>query len=137
MVNHILESRKKCFKLAPGKICFPKRKPWWNAECASAVALIRRAFNKWRSHPVRTYQLEYRRLEARARRVIKRAKKLSWRKFLNNLNMHTKCSEVWHFFISFMGIGQPNCYPITINGNILIDAMAKAELFATHFKDIR
>ena len=51
--------------------------------------------------------------------------------------MHTGCSEVWGFFRrSFMDKGQPNCYPITTNGNILIDTMVKAELFATHFKEI-
>ena len=50
--------------------------------------------------------------------------------------MHTKCSEVWDFLRSFMDKGQPNCYPITTNGNTLIDTMVKAELFATHFKEI-
>ena len=50
--------------------------------------------------------------------------------------MHTKCSEVWDFFRSFTDKGQPNCYPITTSVNTLIDTMVKAELFATHFKEI-
>ena len=75
IVNHILESGKKCFKLAPGTICFPKRKPWWNAVCTRAVALKKRASNKWRHHPVRIHQLVYRNLAANTRRVIKREKK--------------------------------------------------------------
>ena len=104
--------------------------------CATAVALKRRAFNKWRRHPIRIHQLEYRKSEARARRVNKRAKKLSWRSFLSKLNMHTKCSEVWDFFRRFMGKGHPHCYPITANDTVLIDAMVKAELFATYFKAI-
>ena len=94
---NLIDSGQKHFYLGKGKICRPRPKPWWNEECSRAVALKRRAYNKWRRCPERVFQLNYRCLEAKARKIIVKVKKISWRKFCSTLNLHTSCSEVWRF----------------------------------------
>ena len=133
IINHMRDSGKKHFYLGKGKICMPKKKPWWNEECSKAVALKRRAYNRWRKRPERIFQLEYRRLEAKARKIILKVKRLSWRKFLSTLNLHSTCSEVWNFFRSILGTKIPHSFPLSANGVTLIGALAKAELLASHF----
>ena len=136
IINHIFQSGKRIFHLGKGKFCIPKRKPWWNAECSRWVALKRKAYNKFKRRPTRLLQLEYRRLEAKVKRVVLKAKRKSWRKFLSKLNLQISCTEVWRFLRSFMGKPTNNNYPLTQNGTTLIDAFAKAEFLAEQFDQI-
>ena len=74
IILHMKNAGEKHFYLGKGKICLPKSKPWWNDECSRAVALKRRAHNKWRRRPERIFQIEFRRLEARAKKIILKTK---------------------------------------------------------------
>ena len=131
--SHLIEAGKKQFYLGKGKICKFRNKPWWNEECSRAVAIKRRAFNKWHRCPERLFQLEFRRLEAKAKKIILKAKRISWRKFCNEFNLHTSFTEVWRFFKNFIGTSTSHSFPLTQNGKTLISAVAKAELIAHHF----
>ncbi|XP_068200731.1 uncharacterized protein [Palaemon carinicauda] len=86
ITNEILVAGKNCFKLGPGKFGSKPRKPWWNDECSRAVAIKRRAYNKWKRCPIRQAQLEYRRLEAKAKKIIRKSKRLSFHSFCSQLN---------------------------------------------------
>ena len=84
-----MSAGKASFVLGPGKMCQLPKKPWWNSECSRAVAVKRRAYARWRRQPIRAFQLEYRRLEAKDKKILKKFKKLSFREFLKKLNFNT------------------------------------------------
>lgn len=131
-----MEEGKKCFYLGVGKICKRPPRPWWNVECSRAVAIKRRAFQKWRRRPERIYQLEYRRLEAKAKKIIKKYKRISFREFCRKLSFSTSATEVWNFIKNIQGSGVSQSFPLTKNGVTLIDDMAKAEEMASFYNSI-
>lgn len=56
--------------------------PWWSKECDEAVRSRNKAYRRLRKYPMLVNVIEYKRLRAVARRIIKDAKRNSWRKFL-------------------------------------------------------
>ena len=72
ITSHIIESAKSCFNLKRGKICSRPPRPFWNEDCSRAVAIKRRAFNRWRRRPKLENKLVYGRLEAKAKKIIKK-----------------------------------------------------------------
>ena len=59
----------------------PMLVPWWNKECDEAVRNRNVAYRRFKKYPIIFNAIEYKRLRAVARRVIKEAKRCSWRKF--------------------------------------------------------
>lgn len=63
--------------------------PWWNKECDEAVKRRNVVYRRLRKYPILINAMEYKRLRAVARRVIKDAKRNSWRKFCSVLSPET------------------------------------------------
>lgn len=76
---------------------FKRRKivPWWNKDCDAAVRARNKAYRRLRKCPVVANWVEYKRLRAVARRVIKEAKRERWRKFCGTLGPDTPVTQVW------------------------------------------
>ena len=133
VTNIVVEAGKKSFYLGPGKICRKPSKPWWSEECSKAVALKRRAHRTWRKRPERFFQLEYRRLEAKAKRIIRRTKRICFRKFCAKLDFSVSSTFVWNFIRKISGFDVAHTFPLTQNGTLLLEDLAKAELLATFY----
>ncbi len=68
---------------------------WWSKECGEAVKSRNVAYRRLRKYPILINAMEYKRLRAVARRVIKDAKRNSWRKFCNTLGTETPVWKLW------------------------------------------
>ena len=135
--SRIVDTGKEIFFLGSGKICCKRtKKPWWNAECSKAVAVKRRAFKRWKKRPEKVFQLEYRRLEAKAKRIIRKTKRTCFREFCAGLDFNSSSSVVWAFIKKLAGFNISHTFPLTQNGILLIEDLAKAELLAGFYVSI-
>ena len=76
--------------------------PWWTAACKEAIAARKRAQNRFRrNRGLPHLLLEFKRAKARARQVIRKAKKDSWDNLLSFFNCRTPLSQLWEILRKF------------------------------------
>lgn len=82
--------------------------------------------------PNPTNIIDFRRLSAKAKRIIKNAKRDSWRKFCKHLSADTPTGQVWRVIRSMngKGSGASSDVPLEINGTIMQNASTKADILA-------
>lgn len=72
-----------------------KSVPWWNQQCKEAIRRSKHAFNVLKKHNTEENLIEFKRLRAKTRYIMKQSKKKSWREFVNKIDSSTSTSEVW------------------------------------------
>ena len=86
------------------------RKPWWNGEYEEAPKQRKKTLNQFKRNPshenLTNYKIEY----ARARRVIRRNMRNSWREYVSQLNNRTLVNTIWKMIKKIPGKVQ--CPPI-------------------------
>ena len=75
--------------------------PWWNDECREVIRLRKRALNRFRRSRQNALLLEYKQAKAKARQVIRKAKKDSWQNLLQRFNHTTPISQLWDIIRRF------------------------------------
>lgn len=70
--------------------------PWWNTECEHAIADSKKAFNKLKANNNQENLMNFKRLRARAKYVVKKSKKESWATFCSSINANTPMAAVWN-----------------------------------------
>ena len=85
-------------KLSSSKIKPKKAKYFWNAECSKAVAIRRRSRRKYEKNPTVQNRIEYNRLSAKCKKIIKKEKRKAWIEFCSTLDHTTSESHVWKIF---------------------------------------
>ena len=112
-----------------------KLTPWWSEECSSAVAARRQAYKLMQNHPIIDNIIEYKKLTAKARFIIKRSKKQSMHDYISTLNHSTPQSQIWKKIRAFKSTYSPPTFPLEdANGLPILDPIDKAELMSTHLK---
>jgi ribonuclease HI/endonuclease/exonuclease/phosphatase family metal-dependent hydrolase len=74
-----------------GKKCVP----WWTPEIGKLIKDRRRAERRHRRQPTQENLIAYKRCRAKARYVMKRARILSWQKYVSSINEKTSSQEMW------------------------------------------
>lgn len=84
-------------KATPQSVCKRTKKtvPWWNKEIEQAIRAKKKALNHFKKHSTQEYMITFKRERARARRLIRENKKLSWQTYINTLRADTPSGEVW------------------------------------------
>jgi len=90
--------------------------PWWNGECETAVRNRNLAYRQLRKYPMLCHVVEYKRLRAVARKVIKTAKRNSWRTFCGTLGPETPVRYLWSAVRSMSGIYKKKIDPSAKEG---------------------
>ena len=75
-------------------------------------------------------------MEAKARKVIKRCKKVSFQNFCKTLYFGSSSTRVWNFIRSIVGVGILYSFSSPQNGVVLVDDFAKAEVMAVYDRSI-
>ena len=116
-----------------------KHTPWWNQECEDAIKNSKKAYNRYKKQNTLENQIEFKRLKATAKRIIKENKKSSWIEYLQTMNLQTPIKDVWKKIKSIEG---NHFQPITtiIENNHIINkpheiANTFAETFAANSSD--
>ena len=71
--------------------------PYWNSECKSAIKNERKCFKKLRNNKTLSNAILYKVAKAKTKYVIKMAKQSYWENYCNQINGHTKLSNLWRF----------------------------------------
>ena len=72
-----------------------QRVPWWTPDCRRAICERNRTYRLFNSHISSENFCKYKQARARARRVIKQAKRDSWHSFVSTINPSTPSTQVW------------------------------------------
>lgn len=75
--------------------------PWWNDDCKAAIRLRKRALNRFRRSRQNALLMEYKKAKAKARQVIRKAKKDSWQNFIDQFIHTTPISRLWDIIRRF------------------------------------
>ena len=100
----LTEAADTTFKKTSGKIKTKYFKPWWNKECSKAVAERRRAKKRAERRPTIANTIELRKSTAKAKRIIKKTKRETWRNFCNTLTAETPTKKVWDLVKKLNGV---------------------------------
>ena len=112
--------------------------PWWNDQCKEAIQYRKRALNRYRRSRQNVLLLEYKKAKAKARQVIRQAKKESWQKLLNQFNHNTPIGHMWDTIRRFTRkerFRRP--LPVlSIGGDIVDDPLEVANAMGRFFSEL-
>lgn len=111
--------------------------PWWNDACHEALKKRRRALKIFSQYSTQTNLESFRRLRAKAKYVIKQAKKASWKQYISSITYLTPASQVWEKVRRISG--KRSSYVISgieSNNSILTSFPDIANAFGTHYEAV-
>jgi Reverse transcriptase (RNA-dependent DNA polymerase)/Endonuclease-reverse transcriptase len=73
----------------------PKRLKWMTPEVQEAIRQRRRAERRLRNHRTTENIVEYKKLKAYAKLVMKRTRKEEWERYVNSITQQTPTTEIW------------------------------------------
>ena len=134
--NIILDSAGKSIPQTAG---LPRRPvvPWWNKDCAVARKVTRTCFRRYLRSPCEANRIAYARACAKQKRTFKKAKRLSWRKYISDISAKTPSSDVWKKIRKLQGKFVPASMPVLkVNERYVSDPKCVAESLAKHFANV-
>lgn len=132
----ILEAANKSIQKKGGR-AGRKIVPWWTKACDKAIKDRNKAFKHLKRNHNFQNLIEYKRLQANARRVIKNAKKDYWRKFCNSVGRETGIDKIWGMIKRMNGIKREYGYPVLNDGETTaVRDEQKAEMLVKAFVNI-
>ena len=69
--------------------------PWWSDDIKSAIKNRQKALHKYQSSHLQSDFINYKKLRAKARFLVRSAKKRSWIEFVTDINKPESCSTMW------------------------------------------
>ena len=89
---------------------FKKKKPWFNDECKEANKKPKDSLKRFKQYPTKTNLNACKILRAKARRIIKQAKRSSWKDFISKINTRTPMTTIWNMIKKINGKNQSMKY---------------------------
>ena len=125
-----------CIRRSNGRIK-GKSVPWWNNDCKEAIKEKRKSWQNYRRKKTDANYIDFKKANAKARRVIRLAKKESWRRYVTSINVLTPITTIWKKIHKIAGKYTPNPAPVLHHqGEKIGDPGRVAEILATHFSNI-
>lgn len=75
--------------------------PWWNDKCTDAVKNSKSAYNNFKSNPSEANYIEFKRLQALKKLVLKTERALSWASLCESFNRLTPITRIWNYMKRF------------------------------------
>ena len=111
-----------------------KNVPYWNSKCQEAVEKRNEALNKMRRSKELNDCIEYRKQKGITQKIIKDAKRNSWREYCGSVNERTKMGDIWRATKKMRGVKQQSAIPNLKKNDIVYETnKQKAQLFAETF----
>lgn len=80
--------------------------PWWNKQCAEAVKKSKTALNKLKKNNSLENLIEFKKLKAEARKIIRKSKTDTWATYVSTLTTSTPYNQVWDKVRKINGISR-------------------------------
>ncbi|KAL7390520.1 hypothetical protein ABVT39_022758 [Epinephelus coioides] len=114
-----------------------KRVPWWNEKCDEAVRKRNKAYRKLRKYPMSDNVIEYKRLRALARKVVKEEKRSSWRKYCDTIGPETPVGQLWSAVYKMSGAYRKRAIPVLQKGEVeAVSKKGKADMLVDSFQEV-
>ena len=105
--------------------CIPKssplskrNRPWFNNDVKNVINKRKSALRKFNRQPTQNL-FHAKQMRAKARKIIKSAKRTSWQQYVSKLNSRTPAKKIWDMFRKISGKNKNNKHVhIKSNGNI-------------------
>lgn len=111
--------------------------PWWNHECSLAIKERNIALRNPRNNLSLDNLIEYKRKRARARKIIKIAKRNTWRDFCSTIGRERDVSHVWNVLRKMSGRKAANKISVLANQDCLvITDVEKANVLGRIFANV-
>ena len=111
--------------------------PWWNKKCANARKITRTCFRRYLRSPCEANKISYLRACAKQKRTIKKAKRISWMKYISDITAKTPSNQIWKKIKKLQGRFVPSPLPILkVGDQYITDQKEVAEIFGKHFANI-
>ena len=132
----LIDAAENTFKKTNDKIKTKFCRPWWNSECSRAVAQRRRARRRAERNPTLTNTIDLRRCTAKAKKIIKKTKRETWRKFCSTITSETPTKQIWDMVKKLNGKKTYNDMPLKEHGAIIFDNQKKADILANTLDEL-
>ena len=84
-----------------------RQKPWFNDDCNSAIVNRKSGLATFIKHPTEANLENIKILRAKARRIIRKSKRDSWRAYMSKLTTSTPAKKVWEMVKRISGKSAP------------------------------
>lgn len=111
--------------------------PWWSIEIRDAIKDRKNALALFNHQPITSNLVRFKQLKAKARQLIRKAKRESWQKFTSTINCQTSPREVWNSVRRISGRTVPsNIKSLKSNNRLLITKSEIATELGTFFSNL-
>ncbi|XP_076392697.1 uncharacterized protein LOC143265297 [Megachile rotundata] len=116
----------------------PKKRnpvPWWNDRCKEALRNSKRAFNRLKRHFSEENLIQFKKLRATVRKIIKESKINGWTNYFSTLTGNTNIKEIWNKINAMRRNKKTSRAPILIcnSNSIISDPQEIANTLASSF----
>ena len=134
-INIVLTAATLCIKRTSG---IAKRNvPWWTPECKEVIKTKRNAWKKYKRNRTDSNFIAFKLARAVARRVIRKAKKESWRRYVSSITQWTPVTAIWKKIHKIAGKYVRDKAPVILHdGQLIADTKEVANILAEHFSKI-
>lgn len=102
-----------------------KGKFWWNTKCEEAAKERKILFKIYRNNPIKENLLNYKKQDAKTKKIIKETKRESWREYCSELNKNVPIKNVWQNINRFRNKRQVNVHSIDSSSTWIQDFHAQ------------
>ncbi|GBN98260.1 hypothetical protein AVEN_43839-1 [Araneus ventricosus] len=122
IVNTIIEAADNSIPKTLGK---PRKqsKPWWNADCKQAYKKQRKAWNIFRRYPTTKNFINFKKTRAESRRIQRRSRRASWRKFISSITSTIPSRHLWTKVKKASGVFNSNAISVLIHNGQTISSL--------------
>jgi ribonuclease HI len=109
--------------------------PWWSAEIKNWIRKRRKAERKYKKTRKEEDLAEFRKLRAKVKYLIKKAKREKWREYVDTITVQTNPTNMWNKIGKISGKRRSTGISAMSNGtNITCDPYEIANILAEHFE---
>ena len=111
--------------------------PWWSQECQQAVRARKAALRQLKRRPSDANFVHYKRTRANARRVLKEARRMSWRHYVSSINSGSPLSLVWDKVRKIAGKSSRVSTPaLKVDDTVITDQTDVANVLANSMAEV-
>lgn len=110
--------------------------PWWSKDIAFSISERKKALHKFQISPTNENLIYFKKMRARAKYLIKTAKKSSWKEYISSITYATPTKIVWEKIKKIQGSATTLFKPLIENSILISNPFEIANSFARYFSRI-
>lgn len=134
LTDHILTCARKHIPVSKHRS--KPNNPWWNDECQRAVHQKQKTCKRYKRNSTEDNFIEMQTAKIECKRVIAKAKKEQWTKYVNDIDGYEDLSAVYKRINKMKKGYRPPNSVLKVNNKTIITNQAKADALASHFAKI-